>query len=118
MLIRLSKLSPQPMPPSVEQIMEDLETFCVERKPLEKIRSLDTNSSSSSSGTDEPDIEDWWKVFETYLEDHEQFHTMKVDIENLKKKLLATQSELRTARDNIQRQIDEDLEKIKLTIKS
>lgn len=115
MFKKANKLSPQPMPPSAEQIMEDLETFCVERKPLEKIRSLDTNSSS---GTDEPDIEDWWKVFETYLEDHEQFHTMKVDIENLKKKLLATQNELQEARDNIQRQIDEDLEKIKLTIKS
>ncbi|XP_021695247.1 uncharacterized protein LOC110681064 [Aedes aegypti] len=112
MFKKSNKLSPQPVPPSVEQIMEDLETFCVEHKPLEKIRSFDT------SNAEEPDIEDWWKVFETYLEDHDQFHNMKIDIENLKKKLLATQNELQEARDNIQRQIDEDLEKIRLTIKS
>ncbi|XP_053696164.1 uncharacterized protein LOC128743587 [Sabethes cyaneus] len=112
MFKKANKLSPQPAPPSVEQIMEDLETFCVERQPTEKVRSLD------SSATEEPDIEDWWKVFQTYLEDHEQFHSMKIDIENLKKKLLATQTELQEARDSIQRQIDEDLEKIKLTIQS
>lgn len=108
MFKKISKLSPQPVPPSVQQIMEDLETFRVERIP-EKMRSLDISSP------DEPNIEDWWRVFETYLEDHKQFHSMKMDIKNLKIKLLATQNELQQARDNVQRQIDEDLEKIKLT---
>uniref|UniRef100_U5ESJ8 Uncharacterized protein n=1 Tax=Corethrella appendiculata TaxID=1370023 RepID=U5ESJ8_9DIPT len=110
MFKKTNQLSPQPNPPpSIEEILEDLETFKVEKLIREKVQNYHKINELQQENAED---DEWFKVFEKFMQDYQNFNDMKNDIEELRQRLLATQNELQEAKDDIQRKIDENLEKI------
>ena len=82
---RKPQLSP-PLPPVFSDILQDLETFEIE-KNIEEIRQFEPSSDSPASNTSnssssfsdqanssasniyKKDLENWWKAFETFTSD-------------------------------------------------
>lgn len=99
-----------PKPPTFAQVLEDMETFLVEKPPIEKVRTLPTATNpDGNSNIISNDVEHWWKVFETFCSDND-------DLQNVRRKILASQKllddtkrEINEATDSIQREIDEAL---------
>lgn len=98
-----------PQPPTFAQILEDMETFLVEKPPIEKVRTLPSSSTNPETNPNNytcNDVENWWKVFETFYSDNE-------DLQNVRRKIIASQKLLDEAKkeindktDSIQHEID------------
>lgn len=104
----VAELKP-PKPPTFAQILEDMETFLVEKPPIEKVRTLPTanleeNSKSSCS------IDDWWKVFETFYSDNEDLQTVRRKITASQTLLGCSKKEITDKIDSIQCEIDKALQ--------
>ncbi|KFB46628.1 hypothetical protein ZHAS_00014675 [Anopheles sinensis] len=104
--------TPLPKPPTEAQMIEDLQLFFESRPTPAAVSTENIAELSSESST-----EDWWKVFEASLENHQQFRGMKIGIEELKSMLQETRSELQASCKEIQDQIDRDLRKLRQTMK-
>lgn len=93
-------------------MIEDLQLFYETRPAIKHISSENIPALTEESTTDE-----WWKVYEASLEDHAQFQEKKEMVQELTQILQEAQSELRTACEAIQAQIDHDLERLRATMK-
>ena len=104
-MFKRSKFQPLPAPPTEQQILEDLETF--------EIAKINEDHEEIQEKLTELNIEEWWKIFEKYLDDYNQLKEIKKNIIKLKEKLLASQTDLIEERVELEKAIDCDLEKIK-----
>uniref|UniRef100_A0A182QNX1 Uncharacterized protein n=1 Tax=Anopheles farauti TaxID=69004 RepID=A0A182QNX1_9DIPT len=113
-MFRKSKqtISPLPKPPTEAQMVEDLQLFHETRPAFKHISSENIPALIEESTTDE-----WWKVYEASLEDHEQFRDKMDTVQELKQALQEAQSELQAACKAIQAQIDHDLDRLRATMK-
>jgi len=97
-----------PTPPTFSQILEDMETFLVEKAPIEKVRTLPNPATNleGTSNTSCNDVENWWKVFETFYSDNEDLQNVRRKIIASQKLLEDTQREINEKTDSIQYEID------------
>ncbi|XP_052869667.1 uncharacterized protein LOC128275263 [Anopheles cruzii] len=105
--------APLPKPPTEEQMLEDLQLYH-ETKPLTSATGQTAESTDQSGEAN--NINDWWKLFEATLEDHREFQHIKQSLEEMRKKVQHTESELQAACDAIQHQLDHDLERLRTTM--
>lgn len=98
--ITKTELKP-PQPPTFGQILEDMETFLVEKPPIEKVTSLPTTPEVNTN-----DVEGWWKVFETFYSDNEDLQTVRRKLVASQKLLEDQKIEIIEKTDSIQRDID------------
>jgi hypothetical protein len=109
MFTKSKNLKPPPKPPSIDEIMEDLETFEVARPPIPTTRKLEL-------ADDDADFDDWWKVFETFVQDLKDFKELKVNLNELKTKIEEKNSQLTQEIEDTKMKIDENIIKIDLQI--
>lgn len=63
MFKKSKKLNPAPSPITVEEVLSDLETFAVPKAETEAIRTISPN---------DPDYPNqWWRAFQTFMDDLE-----------------------------------------------
>lgn len=91
------------------QILEDMQTFLVEKPQIERVRALPSSTSENAevnSGSSRNELEDWWKVFETFYADNEDLQNVRRRL-NVSQKLLEDQKkEITEKTDEIQQDID------------
>lgn len=110
------KLSP-PEPPTFAQILEDLNTFEIERPINTEVRSLEIPTSSASHSNDttaatrDATFTKWWSAFETFRSDVQDLH-------RLRRKILSAKEELVKANDEVVYKVDEAKRHIKEAIES
>lgn len=95
-----------PKPPTFTEILEDMETFLVEKPPIERVRSLPNASNSPEGSSNNVDLENWWKVFETFYSDNEDLQSIRRKIIACQKELEGSKTEIKDKTDSIQHQID------------
>ncbi|XP_063697797.1 uncharacterized protein LOC134828742 [Culicoides brevitarsis] len=93
------KLPPLPKPPTVEQIVEDMETFKEEGHEVEKFREIIADSKNLDR--------DWWRVFHTFMEDNKQLELTDETIQQLKSSLIDANTEILNAKADIHAKIEE-----------
>lgn len=98
-----AELTP-PKPPTFAEILEDMETFLVEKPPIERVRSLP--STPSTDANTKIDLENWWKVFETFYADNEDLQSVRRKIIACQKELEESKKEIKDKTDSIQNEID------------
>ncbi|XP_037025563.1 uncharacterized protein LOC119066948 [Bradysia coprophila] len=101
-----------PQPPTFASILEDMETFLVEKPPIEKVRTLPSASENAevNSNSNRNNLEDWWKVFETFYSDNE-------DLQNVRRRLNASQKLLEDQKKEITEKTDEIQQDIDLALR-
>lgn len=97
------------VPPSSltsEQILEDLVTFKPPElptpEPSDRIRTLPSNS----------EVESWWKIFETFVADVEDFRVLRNHMNDLRSNLIAANLDLSTTSNDIKGKIENTLKLI------
>uniref|UniRef100_A0AAG5CWR7 Uncharacterized protein n=1 Tax=Anopheles atroparvus TaxID=41427 RepID=A0AAG5CWR7_ANOAO len=103
--------TPLPKPPTEAQMIEDLQLF-YETRPTPAV----VSPENMPELTDESSTEEWWKVFEASLSNHQQFRGMKIGVEELKSMLQETRSELEASCKEIQEEIDRGVENLRQTL--
>lgn len=96
-----TELKPPP-PPTFGQILEDMETFLVEKFQIEKVTMLSTEPNTN-------DLDNWWRIFET-------FHSDNGDLQTVRRKLVASQKQLENAKNEIVNKIDSVQSEIDLAL--
>lgn len=103
--------APLPKPPTEAQMMEDLQLFH-ETRPVAK----HISSENLPTLTEESSMEDWWKVYDATVEHHEQFAGLRTNAQDLKKTLQEMRSELQAVCDKIMAEINQDLDRLSVTM--
>lgn len=111
------KLSP-PSPPTIEQILEDLETFQVEKPDIEKIRSYNPSTQNSQSVGSPTEINaetvaEWWKTFETFQTDIHDLHKMRRNFNIAKNELSEASNAISSKSNKIKEKIDKSLANVR-----
>ncbi|XP_055681816.1 uncharacterized protein LOC129789192 [Lutzomyia longipalpis] len=91
---------------SVEEILEDMETFRAEKLENPDVRRLQEPESTS--------LEEWWKLFETFQRDVEHMKDIRVRLEELKTHLREKSKKIREQSNEIHEEIEKNLEEISL----
>lgn len=115
------KLTP-PEPPTFAQILEDLNTFEVERPIAAEVRTLveattasnivaTTQQNNNTAATRDANLTKWWSAFETFRTDVEDLH-------RLRRKILSAQQDLVDINDEVDNQVSEARRKIDTAIES
>uniref|UniRef100_A0A336LUG7 CSON000158 protein n=1 Tax=Culicoides sonorensis TaxID=179676 RepID=A0A336LUG7_CULSO len=104
MFKKSEKLPPLPKPPTVDQIVEDLDTFKEEGHEVDKFR----ENPSDSKNLDR----DWWRVFHTFMEDNKQLELTDETIQQLKISLIDANTEILNAKADIFAKIEEQKRKL------
>lgn len=95
------KLNPPPKPITVEQVLSDLETFAVPKKETVPTRYISPN---------DPDIEnEWWKLFETFIEDVDHLKRIQDSLDTTKDRL----TEKRKETNQVVNKLDEEMKNLK-----
>lgn len=106
-----TQLTP-PTPPTFAQILEDMETFQVEKPIVEKVRTYDahnfsggdTSSSFNTSVTN--NVNEWWKTFETFQCDVHDMKQIRRDFRSAKQELSAANTQIQSQSDRIKADIE------------
>ncbi|XP_018785484.1 PREDICTED: uncharacterized protein LOC108966840 [Bactrocera latifrons] len=98
-----SKFPPQPSPPTVEQILKDMETFHVD---------LSAETLKGQSPSNDAQHQDWWNRFEKAVADHKDLVTLNREIRNYQLKLESAKIELETEAQLLKNAIQEQKDKI------
>nr|XP_014092503.1 uncharacterized protein LOC106619059 [Bactrocera oleae] len=98
-----SKYPPPPSPPTVEQILKDMETFHVD---------LSDETVRGQSPRNDAQHQDWWNRFEKAVTDHKDLVTLNSEIRNYQLKLESAKIELETEAQLLKNAIQEQREKI------
>ncbi|XP_054732213.1 uncharacterized protein LOC129240445 [Anastrepha obliqua] len=96
-----SKYPPPPAPPTVEEMLKDLETFHVELNAVPAKR--------QSTDGQQPD---WWTRFEHAVADQENLKMLNSEIKSYKLKLESAKIELETEAQLLKNAIEEQREQI------
>uniref|UniRef100_A0A182MME6 Uncharacterized protein n=1 Tax=Anopheles culicifacies TaxID=139723 RepID=A0A182MME6_9DIPT len=112
-MFRKSKQSvaPLPKPPTEAQMLEDLQLFHETRPAPQRV-----SSENLPTLTEESSLDDWWKVYDASIEHHEQFMGLKTNAQDLKKALQEMRNELQAACDKIMAEINQDLDRLTVTM--
>ncbi|XP_055389917.1 uncharacterized protein LOC129618912 [Condylostylus longicornis] len=105
MFKRTKKLEPPP-PPNFSDILEDLETFHVEKLLPIRNRNLECYKQKSAH----EDIAEFWNLFETFIFDVDDLKRMKTELNGFKISLESNKLEIDTVSKNIKSSIEEHLE--------
>lgn len=112
-----NKLSP-PEAPTFAQILEDLNTFEVERPIAAEVRTLEssttgspTTAHSNPAATRDANLTEWWSTFDTFRMDVQDLH-------RLRRKILASKEELVMANQEVVSRVAEAKHQIKTGIES
>lgn len=100
--------NPPPNPPTAEEILEDLETFHIPKKLTVRTRQVEDRSNSN--------LEQWWNMFETFLQDLNDMKSNKTALNGYKLSMEASYLEIETLGKNIENDIEENLEKTKSVV--
>uniref|UniRef100_A0A0A1WXR3 ABC transporter G family member 19 n=1 Tax=Zeugodacus cucurbitae TaxID=28588 RepID=A0A0A1WXR3_ZEUCU len=98
-----SKYPPPPAPPTVEEILKDMETFHVD---------LSAEALRRQSPTNDVQHQDWWNRFEQAVADHKNLIMLDSEIRNYQLKLESTKIELETEAQLLMNAIQEQREKM------
>lgn len=111
-----------PKPPTKAEILEDLETFCVDHVFLQNARRLSTASLAASVSANEStkpleeengiNLDDWWLKFETFLTEIDEMEVYQKQFDVKKKSLKRLDGTIQIMSDDIQLKISENLEKV------
>lgn len=101
----IPNLSP-PEPPTIDEILEDIETFRIDKPVVTAIREL------TASATKQQSEEEWWNTFETFLQDSNDFKAIKSQILEYKNRLKEADEEILEVSNQIKKEIEETLEKV------
>lgn len=87
MFKKTKKLNPAPKLLTIEQILSDLETFKVPKSEIKQAtRFLSPN---------DPEFDkEWWKLFETFVDDVDQLKTMQETLDTTKEGLTERRREI------------------------
>lgn len=100
----IPNLSP-PEPPTIDEILEDIETFRIDKPTLKPTREL------AASTTKQQSEEEWWNAFETFLQDCTDFKTIRSQILEYKNRLKEADEEILEVSNQIKKEIEETLER-------
>lgn len=100
--------NPPPSPPTAEEIIEDLETFHIHKKLPVRTRHVE----------DVANLESWWNLFETFLEDLSDLKHNKTTLNGYKLSMESSHLEIETLGKNIENDIEENLVKTKSALNS
>ena len=89
-----------PTSPSTDEILEDIATFHVDRPVTSKCRNLETIHN----------LGEWWKSFETFVEDIEDLSSIHTEINGYKLKLESAKLDVQTKSKVIKNDISDNLE--------
>lgn len=98
-----SKYPPPPSPPTVEEILKDMETFHVD---------LSAETIRRQSPSNDAQHLDWWNRFEQAVADHKNLIMLNSEIRNYQLKLESTKIELETEAQLLRNAIQEQRDKI------
>ncbi|XP_059619374.1 uncharacterized protein LOC132263570 [Phlebotomus argentipes] len=100
------KLPPAPPMLSLEEILADMETFKAEKPEVPETRCLEETENVS--------LDDWWKLFETFLKDVEHLKDVRTRLEELRNHLQEKNHRIKAKSAEIHEQIDKNLEEVSL----
>lgn len=101
---RQKKLPPPPKPPTVEQIIEDLETFKEDVHENEFIRQIPPDSKHPER--------DFWHIYQTFVEDNKVLQTTYNTLEQMKYALQSTVSEVKEVKERVEEDVAKQKEKL------
>lgn len=101
----IPNLSP-PEPPTIDEILEDLETFRIDKPVLKPTREVTVSQTKQQQSEEE-----WWKAFETFLQDCTDFKTIRSQILEYKNRLKEADDEILEVSNQIKKEIEETLER-------
>uniref|UniRef100_A0A182KB10 Uncharacterized protein n=1 Tax=Anopheles christyi TaxID=43041 RepID=A0A182KB10_9DIPT len=105
-------IAPLPKPPTEAQMLEDLQLFHETRSTVTQPPSNENLPTLAEEST----MDDWWKVYEASLHQHEQYFDQKTNALELKKTLQEMRSELQAVCDKIMAEIEQDLGQLTATM--
>lgn len=127
MFLRKSKIDGgQPKPPTISEILEDLETFSVDHISYEKTQrfpfdeaknstSINPTESTKSSKHESNDanqhLDEWWELFEKFLSDVDKLETYEKQFEAKKMNLSKLDDTIGLMADDVQTRIGDSLQK-------
>lgn len=117
-----------PAPPTIEQILEDLETFEVERPDIAPIRTLESSDEQTTSPTHGDGVENnadatvadtdtkeskqldlWWQTFTTFHQDVNELHRRRRRLQLLEADLTDTRDVIATELQDLKRRVESAL---------
>lgn len=127
MFLRKSKIDGrQPKPPTIPEILQDLETFCVDhvlyektrRRPIDEAKndaSINPIESSKSHKNESNDtnrhLDEWWELFEKFLSDVDKLESYEKQFEAKKMNLSKLNDTIGLMADDVQTRIGDSLQK-------
>lgn len=98
---------------SMEQIMEDMETFKVDKIPINRTEIIKDLMLLREEDKKDMTLNQWWDLFQSYKLQINDMEKLQKEIKEIKNKLSQEQSEIATARESILNEISMNLERIK-----
>lgn len=98
------KLPAPPKPPTIDQIIEDLETFKEEVNEHEPVRQLPVDSKNLDR--------DYWHLYQTFLEDNKTMQTTYNQLEQMKYSVQSKVSEITETKGRIETDVSKQLEEL------
>lgn len=105
-------LSLPPQPPTIDEILEDIQTFRIDKPIVHTTRELTTSATKQQQSDEE-----WWSVFETFLQDCKDFKTIRAQILEYQNRLKEADEEILEVSNQLKKEIEETLEKASSEIK-
>lgn len=105
-------IAPLPKPPTEAQMLEDLQLFHETRSTV----SQPASKENLPTLTEESTMDEWWKVYDASVQQHEQFFDQKTNALELKQSLQEMRSELQAVCDKLMAEIEQDLGRIAATM--
>ena len=112
-MFKSKKISDPPKSLTMEQIMEDMETFKVEKIPINRTEIIKDLMLLREEDKKDMTLNQWWDLFQSYQLQINDMEKLQKEIKELKSKLNEEQSEIATARESILNEISMNLERIK-----
>lgn len=113
MFSKQNKLPAAPKAPTLNQIIEDLETYKEEAPELETVRRLPADSKNIDHS--------YWRIYQTFLEDSKLQQTTYDTLEQMKYSMQNTVSEVNGAKNQVMadvEQLKKELSKARSTTQS
>uniref|UniRef100_A0A1L8DD49 Uncharacterized protein n=1 Tax=Nyssomyia neivai TaxID=330878 RepID=A0A1L8DD49_9DIPT len=102
----LKKLPPAPPMLSAEEILEDMETFKAEKPENPNVR--------QPQDTESVQLEEWWKLFETFQKDVVHMKDIRERLEQVKRHLRNKTQLIGEQANDLQGKIEKNLEEVSL----
>uniref|UniRef100_A0A182PLM0 Uncharacterized protein n=1 Tax=Anopheles epiroticus TaxID=199890 RepID=A0A182PLM0_9DIPT len=107
-------IAPLPKPPTEAQMLEDLQLFHETRAAATPQPPI--SEQNLPTLTEESSIDDWWKVYDASVQQHEQYFDHKTNAQELKQTLQEMRSDLQAVCDKIMAEIEQDLSRLSATM--